>query len=324
MIISRTPLRVSFVGGGTDLREYYKTGKGAVLSTTINKYMYVTVNKKFDDKIRVSYSKTELVDNVDQLEHGIIREAMKKTGVTKGIEITTIADIPAKGTGLGSSSSLAVGILHALYAYKGQYVSAEKLAKEAYEIETEKLGEPIGKQDQYAAAYGGLNIIQFNADDSVFVEPLVITKLEKESLEKNIMMFYTGINRPAGSILSEQKKNTADKKRTLDSMRDMAFELKKELVEKRFDKLGEMLHRGWEMKKQLAGGISNPEIDAYYNKAIQAGAIGGKLLGAGGGGFLLFYIPKEKQNSVRKALSELREMNFTIEPQGSKIIFVGD
>ncbi len=324
MIISRTPLRVSFAGGGTDLKAYYQHQPGAVTSTAIQKYIYVTVNKKFDDKIRVSYSKTELVDNVDQLKHGLVREAMKLTGIDSGIEITTIADIPSKGTGLGSSSSLTVGLLNALYAFKGVTKSQRTLAKEACKIEIEILGEPIGKQDQYIAVFGGIQHIQFNPDESVYVDPVICPVATKRKLESNLMLFYTGITRKSSTILTEQSANTKDKMEVLQQMKELSEKVRDSLNEQDLDMVGKALHEGWLMKRQLASGISNPEIDNYYEAAIEAGALGGKVLGAGGGGFILVYCSPEHQDKVRQALSELSETAIKLEPQGSKIIYVED
>ncbi len=324
MIITRTPFRVSFVGGGTDLPEFYRAAPGAVVSTTIKKYMYIVVNKRFDDTIRVSYSRTEIAKSVEEIQHPIVMEAMKLAGITKGIEIVSIADIQA-GTGLGSSSSFAVGLLNALYAYKGTLKPAEELAQQACRIEMGILGEPIGKQDQYITAYGGLRYIQFNPDDSVFTEPILYTSENKNRLNQNLLLFYTGDTRQASSILTEQKTNMAqaDKIGSLRKMRDLALELRARLNDCASpDILGEFLHRGWLLKKQLARGISNSKIDQYYEKACQAGVLGGKVLGAGGGGFLLLYCPWEKQAKVREALSELPLTEFSLEPEGSKIIYI--
>ena len=324
MIISRTPLRVSFAGGGTDIPDYYRTGYGAVTSSTIRKYMYVTVNRRFDKDLRVSYSKTEIVDHVDKLEHGIVREALKKVGLTEGVEVTTIADIPSKGTGLGSSSALAVGLLNALYAFKGYRASPKKLAEEACEIEIERLGEPIGKQDQYISAYGGLQHIRFNADETVILDPVICPPKMKRDIENHLLLFYTGRTRQSGDILTKQRGNTPKNKDTLDKMRDQAEELFGSLTSLQIDKLGEILRDGWSMKKSLAKRISDGHIDNLYEKALAAGAVGGKITGAGGGGFLLLFVPPDKQWSVRNALAELREIEFKLEPQGSKIIYVGD
>ena len=324
MIITRTPFRVSFVGGGTDLADFYRVEPGAVVSTAINKYMYIVVNRRFDDTIRVSYSKTEIAKDVEEIRHPIVREALKLVGLTGGIEIVSIADIPA-GTGLGSSSSFTVGLLNALYAYNGALKSAEELAREACHIEIDILGEPIGKQDQYIAAYGGLRYIQFNPDETVFTEPIIYAQESKDELNRNLLLFYTGDTREARSILEQQKISTSqhDKVETLKKMHDLAFELRNYLNSNSSpDILAEFLHKGWLLKRQLTSGISNNKIDEYYEKAFNAGALGGKVLGAGGGGFLLFYCPGERQPKVREALSGLTLTKFSFEPEGSKIIYV--
>ena len=323
MIISRTPLRISFAGGGTDLKSFYELEAGAVLSTAIDKYIYISVNKKFDHRIRLSYSKTEIVDTVNEIQHDLVRESMKLTGVTSGIEITSIADIPSRGTGLGSSSSFTVGLLNALYAYKGESASAERLAEEACHIEIEKVKEPIGKQDQYIAAYGGLQFIEFMPDDHVFVDPVICKKETKQKLHDHLLLLYTGITRKANTILTEQKSNSVSKRETLSDMRKLADKLRKVLREgKNINQVGELLHEGWNLKKQMASGISNPEINELYELALKKGASGGKILGAGGGGFLLLFCPLNKRIAVKKALSNLQETPFKLEPQGSKIIYV--
>ena len=324
MIISKTPFRISFCGGGTDLKEFYSHGHGAVVSTAINKYMYITVNKKFDNEIRISYSKTENVKNVKDVKHGLVREAMKMTGVTQGVEITSMADIHSKGTGLGSSSSFLVGLLNALYAYKGEHKSAEFLARKACEIEIDILKEPIGKQDQYIAAYGGFNYMKFNPDESVFVEPIICKKEIKECLEQNLLLFYTGIKKKANEVLNEQKENSKNKIEVLSTMSELAGELAKALNQGSLDEFGKLLHKNWMYKKELASGITNKSIEKYYEKAMKAGASGGKLLGAGGRGFLLVYCEKEKQKNVIDTLKELRTAEFKLEGQGSRIIYVGD
>ena len=326
MIISRTPMRISFAGGGSDLAVYYKRGFGSVISTAINKYIFITVNKKFDDLIRVSYSKTEMVESIDQIEHNIIREALKIVGIERGIDIVYMGDIPlgSAGVGLGSSSSLAVGVLNALYAYTGKHVSAERLAQEACKIEIEILGNPIGKQDQYAAAYGGLNYLKFNSDESVFVDPVICRRETKENLNNKLLLFYTGIERISSNILNEQKQKINDNYKYLNETVKLSDILRKSIIENEFHQVGEILHESWIYKKQFASSISNPEIDKNYEKAIDAGAVGGKILGAGGGGFLLFYCEEENQANVRKALSHLKETPFRFEPQGAKIIYVSD
>jgi D-glycero-alpha-D-manno-heptose-7-phosphate kinase len=325
MIISRTPLRISFGGGGTDLKGYYENDLGAVTSTAINKYIYVTVNKKFDDKIRVSYSKTEIVDNVEEIQHDLAREAMKLSGVTQGVEVTSIADIPSRGTGLGSSSSFTVGLLNALYAFKGEHASAKVLAEEACRIEIDILKEPIGKQDQYITAFGGIQHIQFHPQGNVFVDPVICKKEVKDKLEKSLLLFYTGITRRADSVLRKQKENLnkKDKLGSLKKMKQLASEIRECLIKgNNLRLIGEYLDQGWLEKKKLAPGISNEIIDEHYRKALEAGAVGGKLLGAGGGGFLLFYCEEENREAVQKALQDLKETPFKFEPQGSKIIYV--
>lgn len=324
MIISRTPFRISFVGGGTDLRDYYQNDDyGAVISSTIDKYMYITVNKRFDSTIRASYAHTEIVNHASEINHPIIREALRATGIDHGVEITSIADIPAQ-TGLGSSSAFTVGLLHALYAYRGVFRSAQDLAEEACRIEIDILHEPIGKQDQYAVAFGGVNHIQFNKDESVFVNPVICPREVKKELKENLLLFYTGQTRKASSVLSEQKKNTANRSNILKSMREMVDGFRQIVEEGRqLSNVGLLLHEGWAFKKMMAGGISTPHIDQYYERAVDAGALGGKVLGAGGGGFLLFYCERHNQTRLREELKELREIQFQFEPEGSKIIFVG-
>jgi D-glycero-alpha-D-manno-heptose-7-phosphate kinase len=326
MIISRTPMRVSFMGGGSDLQVFYRQRYGAVVSTTLDRYIYITVNKKFDDLIRVSYSKTEMVEHVDAIEHNIIREALKIVGVTKGIDIVYMGDVPLgqAGVGLGSSSSLAVGVLNALYAYQGQHVSAERLAREACQIEIDTLGHPIGKQDQYAAAYGGLNYIRFNGDESVFVDPLICGRTTREELNSKLLLFYTGTTRVSSDILEEQKANIGENAAYVARLVDLADQISTLIIDKDFRTFGELLHDSWECKKRLARAVSNGVIDGYYARARAAGAIGGKVLGAGGGGFLLLYCEPACQQNVRRALHDLKETPFLFEPQGSKIIYVSD
>ena len=327
MIISKTPFRMSFAGGGSDLKTYYHHGYGSVVSTTINKYIYITVNKRFTDSIRVGYSKIEEVKNIEDIKHNLVREALKLLGITNGgIDIVYMSDLlPAQeGSGLGGSSSLIVGTLNALHAYKGENVSAETLAREACKIEIEILGHPIGKQDQYAAAYGGFNHIKFNADESVFVNPVIFKKEVIEELNNRLLLFYTGINTRSDTILTEQRRKTKDNLNILDKMVGLSEELLEELKSGNIKRFGEILHKGWVYKQKLASNITNPIINSYYEKAREAGAVGGKILGSGGGGFLLFYCEEKNQNDVRKALSNLKELPFKFEPEGSKIIYVND
>lgn len=326
MIISRTPLRISFVGGGSDISSYYKKDVGAVISATIDKYIYITVNKKFDNKIRISYSKTEIVDNVAKIHHELIREALKMTDIDGGIEITSISDIPSEGSGLGSSSSYTVGLLHALYAFKGQHVSAERLAREACKIEIDILKKPIGKQDQYIAAYGGLQYIQFNRDDTIYVDPIVCLSDTKQLLQKNLLLLYTGMTRPANRILTVQHNNMSRNINIHASMKKMvhcAARMRESLSQNSLDSFGDLLHENWTLKKTMASSISNPLIERWYKSARRHGAIGGKILGAGGGGFLLFYAPYSTHEQIKQALPILTPTSFAFEPQGSKIIFIG-
>lgn len=323
MIITRTPLRISFTGGGTDLPAFYKNGYGAVVSTSIDKYIYITVNKRFDDSIRVSYSQTEIVNHVDELKHDIARECLRMVGIPGGIEITSIADIPS-GTGLGSSSSFAVGLLNALYTYVGERLSANELAKRACQIEINVLGHPIGKQDQYAAAYGGVNYFTFERNGDVQREKISISNNDLRNMNRKLMMFYTGIRRSADGILSRQSQETKNKMEVLMFMRDQANRMRDGLVQKGFTPdFAKMLDEAWQKKKSITSGISNPEIDELYQKAISAGAAGGKLLGAGGGGFILLYCDEPYQPAVREALG-LRELDFEISLNGSRVVYFAE
>jgi D-glycero-alpha-D-manno-heptose-7-phosphate kinase len=325
MIISRTPLRVSFIGGGSDLPAFYRHDMGAVVSTAINKYIYITVNPKFDQKIRASYSRTEMVDTVDELQHELIRESLKLVGIRGAIEITSISDIPSQGTGLGSSSSYTVGLLNALYAYAGHLAGAERLAQESCHIEIERCGHPIGKQDQYIASYGGLRYIRFNADESVFSDPIICSPQTRACLQQRLLLLYTGLTRRASSILSEQAQNTENdesKRASLKKMVALAEQLREALIDDDLDGFGEVLHAGWTEKCRLANGITRPCIDEWYRTARAHGVIGGKILGAGGGGFLLLYAPVDRHREICQALPELRPISFGFEPQGSKLIYV--
>lgn len=321
MVISQTPLRISLVGGGTDLKSFYHVEDGAVVSTAIDKYVYVIVKERFDEKIYINYSKKEIVDDVSEIHHELVREAMKKTGVTKGVEITTLADIPSEGSGLGSSSSITVSLLNALYSYAGNQVTAERLAGEACEIEINICKKPIGKQDQYIAAYGGINKITFHPDESVSIHRLPLLSEEIRRLGSNLLLFYTNKTRDANVILEKQRKHTEQKREVLRKMKVLADKLADSLTNGEFDKTGEILHENWLLKKSLVDSISDSNIDDMYEKALSAGALGGKICGAGGGGFLLLYIPREKQERVRNALRDYRELPFMLEQFGSRIIF---
>lgn len=323
MIISRTPFRVSLCGGGSDLPSFYTKHGGCVLSTAIDKYMYISVHPSFDaNTTSLKYSKTETVTDINRIEHAYFKDMLQRFELN-GVEITSTADVPA-GTGLGSSSSFTVGVLHSLYAYTGKYVSKERLAAEACEVELVDLKQPIGKQDQYAAAYGGLNFYSFNKDGSVFVEPVLMEHDKFKQLQKNLLMFYTGDVRSASAILKEQGQNVTagDKEKNQLKMCELTHMLRDELNNGRIDAVGEILDESWKLKRTLAAGISNPQIDEFYDIAMKNGAIGGKLLGAGGGGFLLFYVKEENKGRLRSAL-KLPEMPFEFDGQGSTIIYVG-
>jgi D-glycero-alpha-D-manno-heptose-7-phosphate kinase len=321
MIISQTPLRISFVGGGTDLKSFYKSEEGMVLSSAIDKYVYVIVKERFDDKIYINYSIKEIVNDVSEIKHQLVREAMKKVGIERGVEITTLADIPSEGSGLGSSSTVTVGLLNALYNYAGKQVTLEQIAREACEIEIDICRKPIGKQDQYIAAFGGLDKITFHSDESVSVSKLPIFNTNLLILGSRLLLFYTNKTRKADAILKKQKQNTEDKREVLRKMKAFVPKLEGLLKNYRFNKLGKLLHENWLLKKSLVGSISNSEIDDMYQTAMEAGALGGKICGAGGGGFLLLYVPKDKQDKVRAALSDYRELPFMLDSFGSRIIF---
>ena len=325
MIISRAPFRVSFCGGGSDIPSFYEKYGGCVLSTSIRKYVYLAINKAFNkDSITLKYSKTEVVTDPDKIEHRIFRQVLKDFGV-KGIEITSMADIPS-GTGLGSSSSFTVALLKLLYTWTERSVSTYKVAKEACDVEINQLGNPIGKQDQFAAAFGGLKYYEFCPDGFVKVEPVIMKHESYQRLQDNLLMFYTGDVRDANGILAKETKNLAGDEAKIESTKKlcvMTRTLKDELEANNVDALGRILADSWAIKKSLASGISNPAIDLSYDKAIRAGATGGKLLGAGGGGFLLFYVPTaEAKANVRKALKGLTELPFELDQAGCSIIFM--
>ena len=321
MIITQTPLRISFLGGGTDFPGFYREFGGCVLTTAIDKYVYTIVKERFDEAIVVGYTKKEWVEKVEQIEHELVREAMKKTGVSKSIEITFLSDVPAAGSGLGSSSAVTVGVLNALYLYSGRAVEAERLAREACEIEIDHLRKPIGVQDQYIAAFGGINFIEFHKDGTISVEPLGLAKELLNDLAGQMMVFFTGRTRQAVSILKEQSQNIEKKNKVLVQMAQQARTARRLLVSGRVGELGKLLDEGWRLKKTLASKISDTELDNIYSAAKGAGAYGGKISGAGGGGFLTLLVPSGKRESVRKALKGLREMPMGLARDGSKVIF---
>lgn len=324
MIITRAPLRISFVGGGSDLPSYYEKSDGAVLSMAINKYVHVAINPKFDDAIRVSYSKTETVNKVSEIEHSIVKACLDFLGIDGGLEIVTIADIPSGGTGLGSSSSFTVALLHGLHAFKGEYVSEAKLAEEACHIEIDICGAPIGKQDQYIAAYGGINYIQFLRNGNVDVSPVICKSAIIEQLMQNLIVFYTGRSRSASNILSKQSENTRSNstaRASLERMVALAANMRDALHDGQLSNFGDLLHDNWLLKRSLAESVSDSVIDEWYERGLKAGAEGGKILGAGGGGFLLFYAPQDRHKAIAEALNELRHVPLSLERNGSSVIF---
>ena len=323
MIVSKTPLRMSFVGGGSDLPAYYREEIGAVLSTSIDKYMYICVNKKFDGRIRLSYIKTEDVQSRHEIEHPLVHQALEILGIDGGIEIASMADIPSKGSGLGSSSTYTVGLLNALYAYRNCFASKEMLARQACEIEIDRCGEPIGKQDQYAAAYGGLNLIRFHPDDSVSVDPVICKPSLLQELEDSTLVFFTGRTRSASAVLANQSAamKTVERRVLMRRMVQLAFEMKAQLESGTLEHLGDILDENWRLKAQLTSGITDPQIDNWYATGMANGAWGGKLLGAGNGGFMMFYAPQERHAKIRAALSELEPVKFRFDRTGAQIVF---
>ena len=326
-MISRTPLRISFVGGGTDIPAFAEEHGGAVVSTTIDKYVYVVVTERFEDTIRVSYTKTEIVERLADLQHELVRESLRVAGLRRKIEVVTIADVPAHGTGLGSSSAVTVGLLNALFAYRGVQKSADDLAADAARIEIDVLGKPIGRQDQYASAHGGLQVLRFGKRGEVRRDPLVLPSGERRRLERNLLMFYTGRQRDAATVLSEVGEQIARSEAALTAlgrMRDSALALVRALgAGGNADLVGRALRENWELKRSLHPSVSNAEVDGAYGRALEAGALGGKILGAGGGGFLLLYAPEERHPHVRESLRGLRELPFGFDSEGSRILFAG-
>ena len=322
MIIIQAPLRVSLFGGGTDFPTYFREYGGCVLSSAIDKYIFVTIKKRFDDKLRIGWTETEMVDSIDEIKHELIREALRKTGILKGVEITTMGDIPDQGSGLGSSSTVTVGALHAMYTYKRHSVLTEDIAQQACEIERDILHKPIGIQDQYIAAYGGLRFIEFKKQSGEVVSQRIeLDTRTMRRLSDNLLLFFTGVTRKADSILSEQKENIQDRLAVLDELKKITHIAVDEICKGNVDEVGPLLHKSWELKKQLASRISNPALNEMYDKAREAGATGGKISGAGGGGFLLLYCPNGSQEHVRDALRDFQEYPFTLGQDGSKVIF---
>ena len=321
MIIVQTPLRISLFGGGTDFPSFYMEEGGCVLSSAIDKYIFVTIKERFDQKLRIGYTRTEMVDDIDQIQHELIRESLRLTGIEHGVEITTMADIPSEGSGLGSSSTVTVGALHSMYAFRGEIVTAERLAREACMVEIETLNKPIGVQDQYIAAYGGLRFFEFCPGGEVRSQRVEVSPEAHRQLNDNLLLFFTGISRKASTILGQQKSNIRERKSELRELGHMACQAHCDLKQGNLDNLGALIHESWELKKRLAGAVSNGTVDEMYECARRAGALGGKLTGAGGGGFLLLYVPYESQKRVRSALRGLQELPFRLEADGTKVIF---
>lgn len=320
MIITQTPLRIGLLGGGTDLPDYYRKYGGRVLNYAIDKYIYVIVKERFDDEIYVNYSRKEIVSDVAGLEHELVREAMLMTGVTRGVEITTLADIPSAGSGLGSSSAVTVGLLHALFTYRGHNVPAAELAERACQIEINRCGKPIGKQDQYIAALGGIRDLHFGPGDEVTYDEVRLEPAEIRSLQQQIMLFYTGVTRSAGPILAEQNANIEMSRPHLDFLRDLAGFAVDRLREGDVDAIGDAMRQSWEAKRKLATGVSNEAIDLAVAKALDAGASGAKVSGAGGGGFILVFCAMERQRAVRESLAYMKELPVKLDRRGSRVL----
>lgn len=321
MIIIQAPLRISLFGGGTDFPGYFCERGGCVLSSAIDKYIFVTIKQRFDNKLRIGWTRTEMVDCVDEIQHELIREALRLTGIDQGIEITTMGDIPSEGSGLGSSSTVTVGALHAMYAHRRQLVLTEQLAQEACYIERDILHKPIGLQDQYIAAYGGVRFIEFRPNGQVVPMPIDFDKKTLRLLNDNLLLFYTGVTRQADKILKEQESNIDKRIAVLDEMKHITYRARDELMSGNVDGIGSLLHESWMLKRELASQVSNNTLDNLYNTALEAGAIGGKIAGAGGGGFMLLYCKNGKQEDIRQALGNLQELPFKLGKDGSKVIF---
>ena len=322
MIITRTPLRMSFVGGGSDIESYYREHGGAVISTTIDQYVYINLHRSFGKNVRIAYSKVEEVDYFARVEHPLVREVARYFEVDNGLEVTSIADIPAKGTGLGSSSSFTVGLIHAFCVHLGVNLGKEEIAELACKIEIEACMQPIGKQDQYAAAIGGFNIFNFNPDGSVNTTRVKLGDYERHKLQSWMMVFYTGGTRSASKILAEQTENSSKKnhRSSLDEMVKLVQPFSDAVAKANTREAGLLLDTNWQLKRTLASGVSSNEIDEIYTTATSNGAIGGKLLGAGAGGFMLFLVPPERHIDVANALRHLRQVFWNFDTQGSNLI----
>jgi D-glycero-alpha-D-manno-heptose-7-phosphate kinase len=324
MIITKTPLRISFCGGGTDMSAFYEREEGVVLSSAISLYVYLVIHPFFENRFMLKYSQAECVDTIEQVQHPLIRECLAITKSRPPLEIASFADLPSKGSGLGSSSAFAVGLLKGLYSYQGLNVSSETCAQQACEVEIERLAEPIGKQDQYACAYGGTNLIRFKVNGDVHVEPVVMSREQRKEIAGRLLLFYTGITRKASEVLEEQKQRVMSRQDTFDvlrRMRDQALELANDLAKGDHRKLGTHLHQNWQWKQSLASKVTNGKLGEIYQRAMRAGADGGKLLGAGGGGFFLFHCKPSNQARLCESLNDLLRVPFSLDSQGTRIIF---
>lgn len=321
MIISQTPLRISFSGGGTDFAGYYGQNEGYVVSAAIDKYAHVIVTERYDEKIYLNYSRKEIVEHVDEIRHELVRESMRIAGVESGVEVTLLSDIPSEGSGLGSSSSFTVGLLNAFHVLQGEPAGPAQLAEEACEVEIRRCGRPIGKQDQYIAAFGGMRGFRFRRDGSVEAERFRLSSEKLHRLSSNLFLFYTASTRRASDILTAQNDRVHENLDSLDRIKELAFEARDAVCADEFDRVGRILGENWELKKGLAGQITNSRIDEMHARAMEAGATGAKLCGAGGGGFLLVYCPPSAHQALLEAMAAYRRMPFLIERDGSKVIF---
>lgn len=320
MLLSKTPLRISFVGGGSDYFNNKSNVKGRVISVSINKYLYVTLNKRYNNQIRAAYSETEIVNSTNDLKHNIIRESLKKYSIKNGVELTTIADVPSSGSGLASSSALSVGLAHSLRKFKKLKITKKTLAEDACDIEINKCKKPIGMQDQYSTAFGGLNKIEFS-NNKVIVKKIPLNDQDLTIFKNHLMLFYTGINRQADKILTNIKKS-GNQFKNYEELSYLAKNFEKELLNKNFQNCGEILHENWNLKRSLDKSVSSINLDNIYSIANKSGAVGGKILGAGGGGYFLFLVKPKYKKKIKNNLKKLQEINFNFTKDGSRLIEV--
>ena len=320
MLLSKTPLRISFVGGGSDYFNNKSNVKGSVISVSINKYLYVTLNKRYNNQIRAAYSETEIVNSTNDLKHNIIRESLKKYSIKNGVELTTIADVPSSGSGLASSSALSVGLAHSFRKFKKLKITKKTLAEDACDIEINKCKKPIGMQDQYSTAFGGLNKIEFS-NNKVIVKKIPLNDQDLTIFKNHLMLFYTGINRQADKILTNIKKS-GNQFKNYEKLSYLAKNFEKELLNKNFQNCGEILHENWNLKRSLDKSVSSINLDNIYSIAKKSGAVGGKILGAGGGGYFLFLVKPKYKKKIKNNLKKLQKINFNFTKDGSRLIEV--